>query len=135
MKLWPEGTESKVGKSRLRLLKIISIWCYVMYLNGFKKDTICVQPEYNHIQYRIWKYYTDRLDWISVANIFVYTLKFYRSVRHLNVFGWTALMSYLRFIRRSNDTLHPRMDSKMILMVLFPHIHTHAHTDKKGHSE
>lgn len=101
-----------------------------MYLNGFKKVTICVQHEYNHIQYHIWKYNTGGVDWISVAN----TLKFYRPVRHLNVFGWTALMSYLCFIRRSNDTLHPRIELKMILMFFF-FTYTHSHTHKNGHSE
>lgn len=63
-----EGNRIEVGKSRLRLLKIISIWCYVFqWLLGKKRISFMLS-----LCSITCRSVYDVEDWILVANIFVY---------------------------------------------------------------
>lgn len=118
---WEEETEKGLivmgfssnrtfGQSRLRLLKIISIWCTIF--NGLRyTDILCV----SFGTFSVWSLITVGLlewKWISLVsdlyNLYMCTLKFYRSVRHFCIcIFWVNGNSchIFWFIHRSNDTL------------------------------
>lgn len=76
---------------------------------------------------------TTELDFDSdIFDIFVYTLKFYRSERHLNVSGETVFLSYLRFVHRNNTS--ERIDLGMV-SALFSHMKYEMNTKTHGHFE
>lgn len=114
MKIIGEGVyRIEVGKSRLRLLKIISKCC--SYFNGSNRYTICV----GHFCASVY----DAEDWTLA--VFVYTLKFYRSVRHLNVLGERQschiFVLYVVQMICAHVCMYPRIDLKMISVFLNTH--------------
>lgn len=77
----------------------------------------------------------SQLNWIFTPDIFVYTLKFYRSERHLNVSGETVFLSYLCFVHRNNTSVRYRFWNGFGFF-----LHTHIWNMKwiqrrKGHSK